>query len=93
MAMHSQLLALSFTVLVCPAVLVAGYYAGAMEGRVVTAVSICPQKYYCPGGSPVAAFDPSKPAWRAPTETTIFPCPDGLWTEGLGAKVAAQCCE
>lgn len=59
----------------------------------MTAVEVCPQKYYCPGGRPVAPFDPLRPTWVAPQDTTIKRCKDGLWTQSVGATIEQQCCE
>lgn len=75
------------------AVLTPGYYAKSMSGVIVTQVAICPQKYYCPGGTPVSAFDPQQPTWTSPNDDTIKACPGGTWTENVGAKSLAQCSE
>lgn len=64
-----------------------------MTGRIITSVVICPQKYYCAGGVPIAPFDPAQPSWLSPVDPTIKACPGGLWTEGVGARVLEQCCE
>ena len=79
----------------CPAAAVVspGYYASQMNGGIVTAVAVCPQKWYCGGGRPVGPFDPLRPTWIAPTDTTVKACPDGLWTQSMGATTLQQCCK
>jgi hypothetical protein len=64
-----------------------------MNGVIVTAVAVCPQKYYCGGGTPVSAFDPRQPSWASPNDNTIKACPQGTWTDNVGARSLAQCSE
>jgi hypothetical protein len=76
-----------------PAVLLPGYCAAAMDGSRVVTAQQCPYKFYCPGGTPQGAFDPASPGARPPTETTVVPCPDGLWTQTPGAVGVDACGE
>lgn len=64
-----------------------------MSGSIITAVSVCPQKFYCRGGVPVRAFDPDRPTWIAVGDNTIRVCPDGTWTQNIASVDAAQCSE
>ena len=66
------------------------FYAATIDGSgIITATKKCPQKYYCEGGAPTAAFDPASPA----TDATIKLCAAGTWTQELGASSADQCSE
>lgn len=71
--------------------LVPGYYAAevAADG-IVKRTQICPQGYYCPGGDPVAAFNPAT-ATIPVGDTTIVKCAGGVWTIELGASAPEQC--
>jgi hypothetical protein len=73
----------------------AGLYAAAMTGPVVTATRRCPQRMWCPGGRPEAAFNAAlAPAVAlAANESTIQQCPDGTWTQAPGAASVEQCRE
>lgn len=73
-----------------PAVLVAGYYAAALNGDIITRTVICPQGYYCPGGDPAVAFNPATPV---ADETTIKKCPSSMLTVDVGAIALEQCRE
>jgi hypothetical protein len=72
-------------------VLKPGYYATSIVGGVITAAAICPQKYYCPGGSPNGTFSPLNAAALSPSEPTIKLCPQGLWTIDAGSTSISQC--
>jgi len=66
------------------------FYPETITDNIVKSTQKCPQKYYCPGGSPKAIFDPV----NAPTvtaDTTVQQCADGTWTENIGASSADQC--
>jgi len=67
-----------------------GYYAGAMNGSIVTQTVICPQGWYCPGGSPSVAFNLSAPVGD---NTTIIKCSLDQWTIDVGAQSPDQCRE
>jgi hypothetical protein len=71
---------------------VAGYYAAAMTGKVITATKPCPQKYYCTGGTPTGVFTPATPNPDA-TNGTIFKCPKGTWTQDVASTALEQCSE
>lgn len=75
------------------AVVMASYYPIAMDGTAVTAVRRCPQRFYCPGGQPLAAVDPASLATLDAAEPTIKACPDGTWTRALEAASVEECCE
>jgi hypothetical protein len=68
-------------------------YATAMNDTAVIAARPCPQKYYCPGGVPLAPVDPAMLAALNPAEATIKQCPDGTWTPGQQAASAEECCK
>jgi len=74
---------------------VAGRYATAITAPIVTATQICPQKYYCPGGTPYAAITSATDFANINNtlETTIYPCVSGLWTQELGSISSEQCCK
>jgi len=74
-------------------VVIPGHYARQMRGAIITAVAVCPQKYYCPGGRPIGAFDPLKPTWLATNDPTIKLCPNGTWTQAVSSTALQQCCE
>lgn len=76
-----------------PVAIVAGYYAKAMSGPVITEIAVCPQTYYCQGGKPLMPFDVTSPSLLSPADTTIKACPSGTWTEDVGATNVLQCCE
>lgn len=67
-----------------------GFYPATMQGSIVKSTLQCPQSYYCPGGQASAAFNPAAPNVAG---TTVVQCPNGLWTEALGATSAVQCSE
>ena len=76
------------------------YYPASIQTLVVDSVNVgdyvattkkCPQKFYCPGGEPSAAFSPSSPT--SLSGTTVVACPKQTWTEGTGASDATQCSE
>ena len=71
-------------------ILMPGYNAGAMNGAIVTRTVICPQGWYCPGGSPSTAFSPAAPVADV---LTIFKCQGDAWTVDVGAQSADQCRE
>jgi hypothetical protein len=75
------------------AVLSPGFYAALTNGSRITAAQTCPQKYYCPGGTPLGPFNPANPAARPPQELTVVPCPDGMWTQQPGATGVSECGE
>lgn len=60
-------------------------------GGVIKSTIKCPQKYYCPGGVPTAAFNMAAP--NNTTGTTVVLCPSETWTMDLGSSAADQCCE
>lgn len=72
-----------------PAVLSPGFYAASISGSTITTAS-CPQKHYCAGGQPRGAFNLSSPD---ASDTTIRPCPDGMWTNSTGSRSLSECCE
>jgi len=72
-------------------ILLRSYYAESMEGTAITSTKKCPQKFVCPGGEASAAFDPAYPA--EVSGTTVVPCPDGTFTENLGAYSTSECSE
>jgi hypothetical protein len=79
----------------CLAVLMPGYFAQAMDGLVVTQTVICPQGYYCPGGSTNSSFAPPPGGNRRLLQTEvdpdkIVPCATG-WTIDVGSSSVEQC--
>ena len=69
------------------------FYAYAIDGTgIITQTYKCPQKYYCEGGKPTAAFDPTASSPSA-DGVTIKLCADGTWTQETGASSADQCSE
>lgn len=71
---------------------VPGRYASAISGVIVQSTQICPQKYYCQGGTPAMVFNPATPGTlNATIEDTIKICPEGTWTQDLGATDPDQC--
>jgi hypothetical protein len=75
----------------CKVLLPTFYAATLSTDNIVKATKKCPQKYFCPGGNPTAAFQPSAPTTLA--GTTVVQCADGTWTENIGASSADQCSE
>ena len=75
----------------CKVLLPTFYAATLSTDNIVKATKKCPQKYYCPGGNPTAAFQPSAPTTLA--GTTVVQCADATWTENIGASSADQCSE
>lgn len=69
-----------------------GYYARAITNGIVTQTTACPQKYYCGGGVPKAAFSPVTRTIQS-GDPTIALCPYGMWTIDIAATAAQQCCE
>lgn len=80
----------------CLAVLMPGYFAQAMDGPVVTQTVICPQGYYCPGGSTNSSFAPAPVGGNRRLLQTevdpdkIVPCATG-WTIDVGSSSVEQC--
>jgi len=72
-------------------ILLRSYYAETMDGTTIASTKKCPQKFVCPGGEASAAFDPADP--DAVSGTTVLPCPDGTFTENLGAYSSSECSE
>jgi hypothetical protein len=77
----------------CLAVVVPGMYATVMNDTAVTEARQCPQKFYCPGGTPLAAVNPAMLSSLNPAEATIKQCPDGMWTPGQQAASVEECCK
>lgn len=77
----------------CCAVVLPGFYAATMSGAVVRATRVCPQKYWCPGGTPRAPFDPTNPGGLDPAELTIRGCSNGMFTQATGAQALTNCSE
>jgi hypothetical protein len=75
-----------------PTVLVAGYYAAALNGDIITRTVICPQGYFCPGGDPAVAFNPAATPVVA-DEVTIKKCLNSMLTVDVGAIAPEQCRE
>jgi hypothetical protein len=76
------------------AVLLPGYVALELTAAgAVKRAQLCPQRYWCPGGSPSSAFDPARSEALPATEPTIKLCRDGKWTMGLGAVAVEGCSE
>jgi len=73
------------------AVLLPGYSPLNITEGEITATQPCPQKYYCPGGSPNAAFNPAVSVETY--GTTVVPCPNGTFTQAPGASADDQCSE
>lgn len=65
------------------------FYPADITNGVVTLTQKCPQKFYCPGGSPKQAFTPTD--LNTITDTTVVQCDKGTWTENIGASSADQC--
>jgi hypothetical protein len=76
----------------CAAVLQPGFYAVAIGGDGAITAFACPQGYACGGGVPLSAFNGSSDS-IAQADTTITRCPDGMWTEEMGATSLRQCRE
>lgn len=72
-------------------VLLPGWYAEEMGDSYIITAQKCPQKYFCVGGTPTAAFSTNAPT--ALTGTTVAKCPYGTWTEKIGSTTADQCSE
>jgi hypothetical protein len=71
------------------AVLLPGYYAAAIAATgEIRSAGICPQNYWCGGGSAAAVFDPLNPV-----SESIRACPFGTWTQERGAVSSEQCCK
>jgi hypothetical protein len=83
----------------CLAVLVPGYYALEMNGDIVTKTVICPQGYYCPGGSPPSATPFTPPVGRHLLQATnfsgatVYKCDGDTLTVDIGSYAQEQCCE
>lgn len=76
------------------AVLLPGHFALELSpAGGIRRAQACPQRYWCPGGSPSSAFDPSRPEALPANETTIRLCVNGTWTMSLGATAAESCSE
>jgi len=73
-------------------IVVAGYYPLTVQNGIVTGTVACPQGYYCPGGNATAAFNPAVSLTPA-AGSTVFRCPDGLWTVDLASISLEQCCK
>lgn len=58
------------------------YLTGAAPGSIIARAKLCPQHYYCPGGSPFVG------GGGVPQ-----PCPNGLQTPAEGAASVEQCGE
>ena len=75
-----------------PAVVTKGYYASSFdELGAVNGTTICPQSYYCPGGS-----QSPLPVGRRLSQvasTGVIQCPYGTWTQTMGASTLVECCE
>lgn len=81
----------------CPhfmhAVLVAGYYASHVSADgLVDSVTVCPQRSYCPGGAVSVSASGSRRLAQL-NSTGLIPCPDGLWTQWVGAIAFEECRE
>ena len=74
-------------------ILLPTFYAFELTAGIVKSTKKCPQKYYCPGGTPAAAFDPTSSTPSDGDAATIIKCSSGLWTENIGASSANQCSE
>jgi hypothetical protein len=72
-------------------VLLPTFYPATLTENIIKATQKCPQKCYCPGGNPTAAFSPAAPTDVA--GTTVEICPYQTWTEGTGASSPDQCSE
>ena len=68
-------------------------YAASMTGSIINGTKRCPQRYFCPGGVPQAAFNPAALSTLDAAEPTIKACPDGTYTQGLAAASEDECCE
>jgi hypothetical protein len=67
------------------------------DGQLLTAFAVLCMCVLCcgvgSGGTPVAAFDPRRRLLQAAADDTIKRCPDGTWTQNVGASTVEQCCE
>jgi hypothetical protein len=72
-------------------ILLRSYYADSMDGTAVNSTRKCPQSFVCPGGPATAAFDPTAPTSTA--GTTVLQCPNGTYTENMGASSSSACSE
>lgn len=86
-----------FIYLLCPcapAVIKAGYYAaGFKPSGAVSSVLVCPQGSYCLGGEAAPPAAGRRHLAQTAGDGTPTPCPDGMWTEQVGATSPEQCCE
>jgi hypothetical protein len=73
------------------AVLVPGYYASHLSADgLVDGVTVCPQSSYCPGGAVSTNASGSRRLAQL-NSTGLIPCPDGLWTQWVGAVAIEEC--
>lgn len=72
-------------------ILLRSYYADSMDGAAINSTRKCPQSFVCPGGKASAAFDPTKPT--ATSDTAVLQCPNGTYTENIGASSSSACSE
>jgi hypothetical protein len=72
-------------------VLLRSYYAASMDGVAINSTRKCPQSFVCQGGEASAAFDPNNPTET--TGTTVMQCPEGTYTENMGASSSNACSE
>jgi hypothetical protein len=72
-------------------ILLRSYYADTLDGAAVNSTRKCPQSFVCPGGEVTAAFDPTSP--DVITGTTVMQCPNGTYTENIGASSSSACSE
>jgi hypothetical protein len=72
-------------------VLLPTFFASNIDGAgTITSTKKCPQKYYCPGGTPTNKLDTAVTPLVL-TSTTVQQCANETWTEGIGASSANQC--
>jgi hypothetical protein len=75
------------------AVVVAGYYASHLSAEgLFDGVTVCPQRFYCPGGA-VATTAAGSRRLAQLNSTGPIPCPDGMWTLWVGAIAIEECRE
>lgn len=74
-------------------VLVPKYMAIELESGYILRTRLCPQNFYCSGGSAIVAFNAANATTFGTNMSGAVLCPDGLWTQKPGASSPNVCRE